>query len=267
VHSRRFLPSVPRIVPIVVLSIFATAFLLTFITRAQAASRSTLWHIVHDRCVSDQERHGRPSPCAYVDLAGGERQGYAILKDRVGIAQVLLVPTQRVSGIESPEILTGDASDYWHGAWEARRYVFRRLGRSLHRDAVGMAVNSSFGRSQDQLHIHVDCLQPDVKTKLDARLADVRDTWSKLPYDVHGRRYWARRVYSADLQGINPFRMLYDLAKTNTNMARETLVVIGAAFGAHAQGFILLSDRANLMHGDAAHGEELLDHSCAISRT
>jgi CDP-diacylglycerol pyrophosphatase len=44
-----------------------------------------------------------------------------VLKDIHGVLQYLLIPTARVSGIESPLLLQADAPDYWAAAWQARQ--------------------------------------------------------------------------------------------------------------------------------------------------
>ncbi len=219
--------------------------------------RLALWHIVHDQCLENQVKKGTPSPCEYAD----EEKGYAVLKDRNGIAQYLLISTNRVSGIESPEIILKDAVNYWQAAWQARKFVFRKLGRELRRDEIGMAINSSLGRSQDQLHIHIDCLKPDVTQSLRGYEAKLSANGSKLPFEFNGHHYKAMRIDSEDLQDVNPFRLL---AAEGGDMKRETLAVAGATFSDGRKGFIMLSDTADLAHGDRASGEELQDHGCKI---
>jgi CDP-diacylglycerol pyrophosphatase len=230
----------------------------------QKHQRGVLWHVVQ-LCLADQIENGRPRPCAYVDISSGTRRGYAVLDDPFSRAQFLLMPTRRLAGIESPELLTDDAPNYWQDAWAARTFVFHRLRRSLSREDVGLAVNSAYDRSQDQLHIHIACLQPVVRRQIDAHADTIGSTWKHLDFDLEGRRYWARRIEASDLHGINPFRLLSDLVTMNGSvMWRETLVVAGVTFTNHRDGFVLLADTADPPHGDLGHGESLLDHSCAL---
>jgi len=49
-------------------------------------------------------------------------------------------------------------------------------------------------------------------------------------------------------------------------MGSQTLVVVGASFGNGGDGFFLLTDRVDLLAGDHASGEELLDHDCAVAK-
>jgi CDP-diacylglycerol pyrophosphatase len=239
-------------------------FIAATIATTRAADRLALWRIVHEKCVADQKANGSPAPCETVDIASGEDNGVAILKDIVGVAQFLAIPTRRVTGVEAPEILDPSAPNYWRAAWAARRAMEARLGKPLPRDAVGLAINASRARSQDQLHIHIDCVSPDVRATLAAHISDIASEWRPLPFDLKGRRYDARRVDSVDLSDVAPFRLLADGDPGAAGaMADETLVAIGATFEA-GPGFVLLADRADPKAGVFAHGEDLLDHSCAV---
>ena len=94
------------------------ALLVLLAAPCSAADPNALWQIVGGQCVPDEQQHHSPEPCAAVDLAGG----YAVLKDIVGDTQFLLIPTTRVTGIESPEILAPGAPNYFAAAWRARRF-------------------------------------------------------------------------------------------------------------------------------------------------
>jgi CDP-diacylglycerol pyrophosphatase len=48
-------------------------------------------------------------------------------------------------------------------------------------------------------------------------------------------------------------------------MQGETLVVAGVTFAPSRNGFVLLAARADPATGHSAHGEDLLDHSCALA--
>lgn len=219
-----------------------------------------LWKIVHQSCVPDQQQHDDPDPCALVDLAHGEAQGYAVLKDRNGPTQFLLIPTAPLSGIESPALLAADAPPYFAEAWQARSFVERAAQRSLPREALGLAVNSRYGRSQNQLHIHIDCLKPEVREALHAHLGEVGEHWALLDVPLAGRRYRAMRISEAAFDRANPFALL---GEAPVGMARHTLVAAGATFEDQTPGFILLDDSADLWRLDRGHGEDLQSHSCS----
>ena len=243
-------------------TLFGVLSLAALAAPARAADPDALWKIVHGRCVPDEQAHSDPAPCAIVDMAGGD----AVLKDIVGATQFLLIPTTRVGGIESPEILAPDAPDYWGEAWAARHLVEGRAGHDLPRDVLSLAINAVTGRTQDQLHIHIDCVRPDIRDALHAALPAIGATWSPVPGGLAGHPYRAMRVDQAELAGVDPFRLLHDDKTAAADMAHETLVVVGAQFANGKGGFILLADQADLLRGDRGSGEELQDHSCAVAR-
>ena len=228
---------------------------------AAANHPGALWRVVHGLCLRDMAISGRPAPCLAVD----RQDGYAVVPDLRHRTQVLLVPTTRIGGIESPEILSPDAVNYWQAAWEARRWVERRARRPIPRDQIGLAINSVFSRSQNQLHIHVDCVRPDVRQALAENEAAIGSAWTPLPVPLAGRLFEARRLAGEDLGQRNPFVLLArgDPA-ARRRMPLETLAVIGATFADGSPGFYLLSDHADLLRGDSGFAEGLLDHACAV---
>ena len=245
----------------------ALALLLLAAPAARASDPNALWRIVHDHCVPEQQAHERPLPCESVSVEGG----WALLKDRNGVAQYLLIPTARVSGIEDAAVLAPDAPDYFGAAWAGRQAVLARLERPLPRDALSLAINSAAGRSQNQLHIHIDCLRPDVRAALHVEAGRIGTAWAPFPHGLLGRPYLARRVEQADLAGVNPFRLLADAPQVGAaGIGDWTLVAAGATFqdgGAQGtrDGFILLADRADPGRGDRGNGEGLQDHACTLA--
>jgi len=229
------------------------------------ADRLALWTIVHDQCVAHVRADGGPAPCESVDLARGEDQGVALLKDRVGVAQFLAIPTRRVTGVEDPLALAPEAVGYFAFAWAGKRALEARLGRPLPREDVGIAVNSAVARTQDQLHLHVDCMDEAVVAAL-AGLKDSLDSqWRLTAAPLKGRRYWARRLDSVDLGDAAPLNLLADgVEGAREQMGLESLAAVGATF-AGAPGFVLLADRAE--DGAGGHAEDLQDHDCAIAKT
>jgi CDP-diacylglycerol pyrophosphatase len=67
--------------------------------------------------------------------------------------------------------------------------VFEFLGRELPREAASIAVNSQVARTQDQLHLHIDCVDSDVaRALLDHNNIDFH--WREMTIALKGRRYW-----------------------------------------------------------------------------
>src|ERR1700761_462775 len=96
---------------ILLVAIIIGASALT-VALSRSADHDALWKIVHDQCVPDQTGHHDPGPCAAVDLT----EHWAVLKDISGKTQFLLIPTDRVTGIEDPQILASNAPNYWKAA-------------------------------------------------------------------------------------------------------------------------------------------------------
>ncbi|HUK58058.1 MAG TPA: CDP-diacylglycerol diphosphatase [Stellaceae bacterium] len=244
----------------------AAFFLILAMGGGRAADPSALWHIVNDQCVPDEIRHHDPSPCALVDLSQGVARGYVVLKDIAGATQYLVLPTARIGGIESAQLLAPDAPNFMEDAWEARRFVAAKVPAPLAREDVALAINSVSGRSQDQLHIHVDCLRLDVRAALARGREVMGDTWQPFPELLAGKPYLARRVLGDDLAQVNPFRLVAEVAPDAADhMGQYTLFVAGVTF-ADGPGFILLADRADPLHGDFGSSETLQDHGCALAK-
>ncbi len=221
---------------------------------ANAQDPDALWKIVHNLCVPHQERFGTPLPCAEVS------RDHSILKDIRGASQFLLIPTARISGIDDPLILMPAAPNYWQPAWDATRLVQALVNRPLPRDAMSLAINSAVTRTQNQLHIHVDCVRTDVRDALRMHRAKIGKTWTKFPEPLAGHTYYAMRLDTLVQPGGSPFQLLPGLLPPGANMAMESLVVVGATFDDGAAGFILLETREG-------GGEELQDHACTIATT
>ncbi len=97
------------------------------------ADPMALWRIVHGACVPHFEAGLGPKPCERVDLDGGVEQGVAILKDLVGVSQMLAIPTRRITGIEDPQMLAPNAPPVFAVAWGSKTLVEERLHRTLPR--------------------------------------------------------------------------------------------------------------------------------------
>lgn len=244
---------------------------LTFLLLAADAaqgdpSRNALWEVVSNLCVPGQSQHHNPMPCLQVDLTGGIERGFAILRDpRRGI-QFLLIPTTRISGIESPIVRGPNATNYFASAWEARTHIDDALRQTLPRDDIGLAINSAVSRSQDQLHIHFSCIRADVAETLHEHEVDIGDQWAPFNFNLVGHRYTAMWVPGEHLSAQNPIRLLAEgLPDAMRDLSNRTLVVIGFTRSNGTKGFVILEDRINIERSDLAIGEELLDNSCRVA--
>jgi CDP-diacylglycerol pyrophosphatase len=243
------------------------AFLLVEVLAGQIElPRNALWEVVHNVCVPGQLQIHDPKPCLKVDLNGGIDRGFAILRDPRGGTQFLLIPTTRISGIESPIVRKLDAANYFADAWEVRTNINETLHLNLRRDEIGLAINSGASRSQDQLHIHFSCVRADVFETLHKNERSIGNHWARFKVPLFGQHYMAMWVPGEHLSPNNPFRLLAEgLPNATLNMADRTLVVIGFTRSEGTQGFVILAGELNVQNGDLANGEDLLDPSCHIA--
>ena len=200
-----------------------------------------------------------PAPCALVDLDGGEPRGYAVLKDLVGATQFLLIPTERVEGIESPQIVAADAPNYFAAAWRARSFVEQRAGRALPRDWIGLAINSAASRTQNSCTSTSTACVPMCAKR-----------WPHMPATSErpGRRsrHAGRSAVSGDrgdgseLDEVNPFEMLADGLAPATPWARRRWSWSGAPAPTGGRAS-LLAGRADARDPGSGSGEDLQDHA------
>ena len=226
---------------------------------AQAASPDALWQIVHEQCLPNSVAHGDPAPCALVD----REHGFVLLKDSNGIAQHLLIPTIRLAGIESPELLLPEAPNYWRQAWERRDYVARTLGKPLAPEQFALEINSAAARSQLQLHIHMDCVRPDLPALLQTHREDPFGQWQPLQLDGH--TYSILRLPADALATQDPFKLAAARSPYAARaMAAQSLLLTGARFADGSSGFYLLNIPVNFALQEQGSAEVLLDHDCRI---
>jgi CDP-diacylglycerol pyrophosphatase len=220
--------------------------------------RDALRHIVQDQCIVNWRQKHDPAPCRRVFLpdSNGEASGYALLDDRKGGAHYLLIPTQTMAGIESSELLDPDLPNYFAEAWRARDLITTFVGHAVPRTAVGLAINTAHTRTQDQFHVHIECLRQDVAASLHESAERIGSVWA--PVMVAGSTYQAQRVMGDGLDGSNLFEMLANLKPdVRHHMGDYTLVAAGMQFSS-GPGFVILT-------GTGPTGELLLDASCVVA--
>lgn len=220
----------------------------------RASDRDRLREIVEEQCVPHWLAAHDPAPCASVSR-GAPTRGYAVLADRKGGAHYLLIPTETISGIESPEVRAPGAPNYFGAAWDARKVLDGVIGEPLPQEAIGLAVNHVHARSQDQLHIHMSCVKRSVHDELYAAADHITSDWSSVT--IGGVDYYALRVMGKKLGKANPFELLANrLPGASETMGEFTLLVAGMKFK-QGPGFVVLA-------GHAVPGAELLlDSTCA----
>ena len=240
-----------------------TAIWLLLAAPSWAGDPSALWKEVNEKCVPNMRDAKNPAPCDVVDLAAG----YVALKDIVGATQFLLIPATRLAGIETPDILQDGAPNYWDHAWRMRRLTEARAGKALPREALSLAINSAYGRTQDQLHIHIDCVRRDVRDALAAHRDAIDIYWDTFPVRLASQTWRAYRIDGENLGTTDPFRLLAGGSPdAATEMGRHSLVLVGMTWSNGVKGFALLDGRAGLSPPNRGSGEILQDHGCALAR-
>ena len=121
-----------------------------------------------------------------------------------------------------------------------------------------MAINGAGARTQDQLHIHVDCVRADVRAALQGAAPGIGEKWAD--FTLLGHLYRARRIMGDD-PAPDPFRLL----------AEDPPLSAAARRCARRHRRQLQGRRAGLRAAGAAgaggktHPETLLDHKCAVA--
>jgi CDP-diacylglycerol pyrophosphatase len=209
---------------------------------APPASALALWNLVEAGCNQGQ------APVA--SLQCNPTRHDAVLKDRCGSTHFLLIATARRAGIESAELLRDDEPDYFADAWAARDRVIAASGRADVSSAeLALAINSRWGRSQEQLHIHIDLVNPSVRETLQQWSGDAA---SRPTVELFGHTY--RITHIASLQLPTPFQRVLVAGASAWQRGRETIAVVGDGHS----GFYLLAGRADLLRLDRGHAEEVL---------
>lgn len=236
----------------------AVAGIAVALAAGKVRDPDALWRIVSTGC--NERVATRSADCVAVWADPARRS--AVLKDRHGDYQHLLLPLQRVTGIEDPRLLQPGMPNYFALAWQARGFVERALGRPLPRRYMSLSLNSPHGRSQDQLHIHLDCLRADVAAVLARQAKVIGGDFAPLPEPLRGHAYLARYLPGEALTA-DPVHLLAQALPPGEALGRYSLVVAGAE-DARGPGFVVLATRLDALAGNFASGEELQDHACGV---
>ncbi|HGM7838437.1 TPA: CDP-diacylglycerol diphosphatase [Serratia marcescens] len=219
---------------------------------------NALWQIVSQQCVPNQQQNNDPAPCLKVDLT----EGYVLFKDSKGPYHDLVMPTEKVSGIESPALQTDHAPPYFAQAWNNREHISGELGKPLKDAWLSLAVNSKYGRSQNQLHIHIACLRQDVYNALGQQAEQLDQQWRPLAVKLVGHQYLARKLAGTDLTQEDPFRLLQNYVVEQG----DSIGNYGLALAVSPQGeMLLLANRLKLTDLNLGSAGEIQDYQCAVA--
>ena len=246
-HRRRVLSLILVLTPIALGTLVVT----------RRTNSNALWKIISQQCLPDQRAFQHPEPCAKVE----ETAGFVMMKDRIGPLQYLLMPVAKISGIEDPILLDPGTPNFFAQAWQERHFMADKFGKPIADQNISLAVNSTYGRTQNQLHVHVSCIRSDVQRRLSELRLKLTERWSHLPAGLSGHDYLARRISANELQQREAFRLLAD----EVDGARGNMAHFGLALTALPDGdLLLLATELDLLTLNFASPEEIQDHSCAV---
>ena len=219
------------LVPLVIMTAVATFVL--------GLHRLALWPVIQG-CVADSELTGLSFPCLQIDLVGGKERGTIVLRPPL-FNDMILAPTRKVVGVEDPFLQSPDAPNYFAAAWRARSLLESPGGRKPHWEEIGLVVNPAIVRSQDQLHIHVGCLRPNVQHALTSIAPQVpMGTWDKLPTFLSHIAFWGTRIAETDLERVEPFRLAVEAFSDKVkDRGKLTIMVAGVQVSGAGQFLIL----------------------------
>ncbi len=236
------------------------------LTLAGCARSDALWAVTDNLCMVNYQYTGHPSPCQQVYIPKGKQQGFTLIQNPRYPYHFILVPTIPMSGIESPLLSVRNRPDYFGYAWLMRYQLTSVYGRPVPEDRLGMAINSAWGRSQNQLHIHLTCLREDVYRQLKAERPYIQDAWHPLPDKLLTHTYYARRVLQPTAMGIYPIASVASHFRLSPPMLAEYGIALVPTTFWGEKGFILLATRRGWDKGNRASVESLLDKECRILR-
>ena len=235
----------------------AAAAILVAAVSAAASDRRALWDVVR-ACLTTHALTGGAFPCLDVEVRDGVDRGFVVLRPPFGDPDTVLIPTRRVAGVEDPWLIEPDAPNYFAEAWNARRFV-PALGAGGGREPdAAIAVNSMAKRSQDQLHIHIGCLEPEVGRGLASAFAAAPvGEWSRAATAHFGGEFWIFRTGKASFDDVEPFRLVGEGPAATPRERARTMVAVAKPWIRGHREFVILAARSGIK------AENVVDVTCA----
>ncbi|MDZ8025606.1 MAG: CDP-diacylglycerol diphosphatase [Nostoc sp. DedQUE01] len=235
---------------------------LSFINLASSqtldqSDRDFLWQKVQ-KCVANQQgQPPKPDPCLYVDL-----NNRYVVANGSNQVEYLLLPTDKIEGIEDPNISQSNSIPYWQYAWEqARKYVVSQKPQVQYRNQYGLAINSKQARNQDQLHIHMSCIKQSVSMQLETDDNQIPvGNFNNFILTLENNQYNIMQLDNDSLaNNNNPFYLVNKSLGSSQKMGDQSIAVVGRRRG----GYYILKTESDASKGYNAAAEKLLDEDCS----
>ena len=219
--------------------------------------RNMLWNKIASQCIPHYMHDGTYGPCALVDI----NRGFVVYKVDGDKYQYLLLPTDRITGIEDVSLLITQ-HNYIYEAWQSRAFLLAKIGKNLSERDIVIAVNAKNARTQDQLHLHISCISGATRSAFDSGVfSGATSSWSTTAIKINSRPYFYRKISEEELKKGNFFKLIKDKVDLiNGNIAWTGAALINLDSG----NFVILLAVGSIFRGGA--GEELQDHECGVVR-
>ncbi|SQI35701.1 CDP-diacylglycerol pyrophosphatase [Leminorella richardii] len=228
-----------------------------------------LWNIVNGECVPHAKvQENANASCVSVVLTPDEEHGYTVFKDRKGPLHFLLIPTVKIEGLESPVLQQPETTHYFLKAWQARGYLAQASDRPVARNMVSLTVNSAYARSQEQLHIHIACIRPEIKAQLDSQIERFSEQWMPVEYGLNGSHYLARTLTESQFQEMSPFRrMAKELPGAAEEMSKYGIALVAYSDLDNRPMYLLMVNRMDALSLNPGYTGDIQDYQCDLLKT
>jgi len=222
-------------------------------------TRDSLWQNVQKRCLAPSD--ARHPDCAIVD----HKRGFVLYKDAIGTSHYLVIPDHEVSGVEAHTVWQHGQPNQWAFGWDARGMVGKALGKALPDDMLGLAINARASRSQDQLHIHLDCISEAARAFVHGSAGDIGTTWSALQFQ--GKPVRAVLIPSPPASmDFNAFDMVRESLDLSPEAVTDRgLFVTYVVRPEGKSGFVVVDEPVDRQAGSNGHASDFLDRRCRLA--
>jgi CDP-diacylglycerol pyrophosphatase len=206
-------------------------------------------------CALTYKTIGVALPCLAVNQGDEGRPGYVVIRAPDRTTHIIVVPIAAIDGIEDHRLLKPPAGEYWRAALAARSYVVSAARLPVVLSRVALAINSELTRSQDQLHIHAECVRPEIAASLFGQKRVVGIGWTRSQRVVAGTYPYLQTITSDQIASGNLFEILASVPGGRAGTSGVTALLVEDP--AQPSRFILAAQR-----GAGRSVESFFAHSC-----